>query len=81
MWGGYDQTPLISKDKFYYPIDVSLGVTHNVWLKSLRKLQLRKKLNLTQSIHLSLDSFTHTSGKIVAKMKALEQIAGSDIIT
>ena len=80
MWRGYEQTPLISNGDFYYPINVSLGATPNVWFKNLRILEFRKELNLIQSMHISLDSFTHMGGKIVVKMKALEQVAGSDII-
>ena len=63
-WGGYDQTPLISNDKFYYPIHVSLGATPNVWFKNLRLLQIQKELNLIQSIHISLDHFTHMGGEL-----------------
>ena len=80
MWGGYDQTPLISTGEYYYPVFVSLGAKPNVWFKNLRLLQIRKELNLIQSIHISLDHFTHMGGEIVAKIKALEQVVGTDII-
>ena len=80
MWGGYDQTPLISISKFYYPIHVSLGATPNVWFKNLRLLQIQKELNLIQSVHISLDHFTHMGREITAKIKALEEVVESEII-
>ena len=80
VWGGYDQTPLISTGKFYYLVFVSLGVKPNVWFKNLRLLQIQKELNLIQSIHISLEHFTHKGGEIVAKIKALEQVVGTDIM-
>ena len=80
MWPGYDQTPVISTGKFYYPIHVSLGVTPNGLFKNLRILQIQKELNLIQSVHISLDHFTHTGGEITAKIKALEEVVGSEIM-
>ena len=80
MWRGYDQTPLISTGKFYYPIHVSLGVIPNVWFNNLRVLQIQKELNLIQPMHISLDHFTHTGGEITAKIKALEEVVKSEIM-
>ena len=76
MWEGYNQTLLISTKTFYYPIHVPLGATPNVWFKNLRMIQIRKELNLIQSLHISLDHFTHMGGEIVAKIRALEQVVG-----
>ena len=38
------------------------------------------ELNLIQSIHIPLDSFTHMGGEIVLKMKVLEQVIWSNIL-
>ena len=80
MWGGYDETPLISTSRLYYPIHVSLEATPNVWFKNLRLLQIQKELNLIQSVHIFLDHFTHMGGGIIARIKALEALVGSEII-
>ena len=66
--------------KILLPIHVSLGATPNVRFKNLRMLQIRKELNLIQSILISLDHFTHMGGEIVAKIRALEQVVGSEIM-
>ena len=57
-----------------------MGATPNVWFKNPRILKIIKELNLIQSMHISLNSFTHMGGEIVAKIKVLEQVIGSDII-
>ena len=81
VWKGHDKNHLTVGKKFYYPIHASLGAMLNVWLKNLRLLQIRKKLNLISSMCVSINEPSLLAGEVLAKTKALEDVVGKDMMT
>lgn len=79
-WQGYDRTRYTENNQFFYPVTASLGASPNIWFKNLRLLQVRKKLRLISSLRVSMSEPSLLSGKILAKLKALEEVVGKDMM-
>lgn len=80
VWRGYDQTFRTVGQEFYYPIPINLEASPSSWFKNLRLLQLRVKLNLVQSLRISINSCSLISGEVIVKLKGLEQAVGKEIM-
>ena len=82
-WKGQNQTTCTQGRVFYYLVTINLGDILYIWFINLWLLQIRTKLRLITSLRLSLLSQPScvVSGKIIAKIQALEDIIGKDMIS
>ena len=81
VWAGYDQSRSTVGNVFYYPITASLRDSPLVWFRNLRLIQIRRKLNLITSMRVNLTEPSLLAGEVLAKAKALEAVAGKEMMS